>query len=192
MEGVSATLGNAYEIQEQNYVPRLQGRVSQIWSCHRKFILGISCVRWITSGVLNGLMGSKVDSHFGDQWSFSREGRFFNFWYCKPCVMLIVSTKSRNARGASHQPALMSSCLTTSHTPLLCLLSERRLLFWKCLFVVGREVSWERWESGELGRWKRCMTEVKWQGGKSVWVEWGDKLGRVGEWWGVTVGEVGM
>ena len=30
------------------------------------------------------------------------------------------------------------------------------------LFVVGREVSWERWESSELGRWERCMIGVRW------------------------------
>ena len=29
---------------------------------------------------------------------------------------------------------------------------QRTLLFWRYLFVVGREVSWERWESSELGR----------------------------------------
>ena len=42
----------------------------------------------------------------------------------------------------------------------------------------GLGVSWERWEStelgrwesgesSELGRWKRCARVVKWQGGKS-------------------------
>ena len=44
--------------------------------------------------------------------------------------------------------------------------------------VVGKEVSWDRWESGELeGReryvsgvgwqwWERCVSGVRWQSGK--------------------------
>ena len=35
-------------------------------------------------------------------------------------VLLIASAKSRSARGASHQPAFMSGCLTISHTCLPC------------------------------------------------------------------------
>ena len=35
--------------------------------------------------------------------------------------MLIASAKSRSVRGASHQPAFMSSCLTIGHTCLPCL-----------------------------------------------------------------------
>ena len=46
---------------------------------------------------------------------------------------------------------------------------QRTLLFWRYLFAVGREVSWERWESSELGRWVR------------KWVERGGKVGKVGE-----------
>ena len=46
---------------------------------------------------------------------------------------------------------------------------QRTLLFWRYLFVVGRELSWERWESSELGRWV----------GK--WVERGGKVGKMGE-----------
>ena len=75
--------------------------------------------------------------------------------------MLIASAKSRSTRGASHQSALTGGCLTVSHMCFHCQPSERRLLYWRCLFVVGREVSWERWESSELGRWERCMTGVK-------------------------------
>ena len=44
--------------------------------------------------------------------------------------------------------------------------NERTLLFLGYLCVVGREVSWERWESGEPGRWERFMGGVRWQGGK--------------------------
>ena len=36
-------------------------------------------------------------------------------------MMLIASAKSRSVRGASHQPAFMDSCLTTSHMCLPCL-----------------------------------------------------------------------
>ena len=52
------------------------------------------------------------------------------------------------------------------------------LLFWSDLFVVGRMVSWERWDSTELERWesaegnelgmlKRYVRVVRWHGGKS-------------------------
>ena len=150
---------------------RLQGRVLRVWPRYRNFMLGIWCVRWITTGVLKWPYGQQGRVPLRRSVIVSREGRFFNFWYCEPSVMLIASAKSRSARGASHQPALMSGRLTSSHTRLPCLLSERRLLFWRCLFVVGREVIWERWESSELGRWETCMTEVKWQGEKGVWVE---------------------
>ena len=73
----------------------------------------------------------------------------------------------------------MNSCrLTISHTCLPCLSSGGTLLFWSELFVVGRVVSWERWESNELERWesgegselerwKRCVRVVRWQGGKN-------------------------
>ena len=43
----------------------------------------------------------------------------------KKIKMLIASAKSRSVRGASHQPAFMSGCLTISHTCLPCLSSER-------------------------------------------------------------------
>ena len=68
--------------------------------------------------------------------------------------------------------------LTISHMCLSCLPSGGALIFWSDLFVVGRVVSWKRWESTELGRWesgegrelgrwKRCARVVRWQGGKS-------------------------
>ena len=40
-------------------------------------------------------------------------------------VMLIASAKSRSARGASHQPVFMGSCLAISRTFLPCLPSGR-------------------------------------------------------------------
>ena len=40
-------------------------------------------------------------------------------------VMLTASAKSQSARGASHQPAVMVSCLTISRTCLPCLPSGR-------------------------------------------------------------------
>ena len=88
--------------------------------------------------------------------------------------MMVVLAKSQSAREASLQPAFMSGCLAINQMYLPCLLSERRLLFWRCLFVVGRQVNWDRWEISELGRWERCMTGVKQQGEKVVWVEWGE------------------
>ena len=58
--------------------------------------------------------------------------------------VFIASAKSRSARGASHRPAFMSSCLTISHMCLLCLPCGRTLLFWSDLFGVGRVVNWEK------------------------------------------------
>ena len=40
-------------------------------------------------------------------------------------VMLIALAKSRNARGASYQPASMSSCLAISHTCFVYHVEER-------------------------------------------------------------------
>ena len=88
--------------------------------------------------------------------------------------MLIASARSQNLRRASHQPAFMKRCLTIGHTRLTCLLNEGTLLFWNDLFVTGRMVSWERWDSAELGkwkswqgselgRWKRCVRVVRWE-----------------------------
>ena len=81
-------------------------------------------------------------------------------------VMLIASAKSQSATEASHQPDYMANCLTISHTCLPCLPSEKALLFWRHLFVVGREVSLESWESNVLGRWEKCIGGVRWHGGK--------------------------
>ena len=86
--------------------------------------------------------------------------------------MLIASAKSRSVRGASHQPASMSGCLTISHTCLPCLSSERTLL------SLGG-----KW-AGKGGR------VMSWEGRKGVWVEWGGKVGKVEEYWGGAVGEV--
>ena len=86
----------------------------------------------------------------------------------------------------------MSGCLTISHTSFLCLPSERTLLFWSYLSVVGREVSLERWESSELGKWERRMSVVRWQGGKGGRImKWhGRRGGKVVRWWFVKGGRV--
>ena len=83
-------------------------------------------------------------------------------------VMLIASAKSGCAREPSQQPDSMSVCLTISHPCLPCLPSERKFLFWRDLFVVGVQVSWERWESIKMGRYERCVSGMKWQAGKSI------------------------
>ena len=57
--------------------------------------------------------------------------------------MLIALSKSQCVMGASYQPAITSGCLIISHTYLPCLPHEKTLLFWRDLFVIGREVSWE-------------------------------------------------
>ena len=90
--------------------------------------------------------------------------------------MRIASAKSQSARGASHQPAYMGSCLTISHT---CLPRRRsgRTLFWSNLLVAGkvvsregekgrRVVSWEGEKGGRIVRWQGAKggRVVKWQG----------------------------
>ena len=70
----------------------------------------------------------------------------------------------------SHDYVIMISSAkpwTINHTCLPCLPSERTLLFLSDLFVVGRVVSWERWESSELRRKERRRV-VSWKGGKGV------------------------
>ena len=56
-------------------------------------------------------------------------------------VMLVASAKTRSARGASHHPTYMASCLTISHTCLLCLTSGRTLILERCF---------GHWEGDEL------------------------------------------
>ena len=72
-------------------------------------------------------------------------------------VMLIPLGKTQSTTGESHQPPFMSSRLTISHTCLLCQPTGRTLPYWTYLFVIGRVVSRERWESSELGRLERTV-----------------------------------
>ena len=85
---------------------------------------------------------------------------FWNF-------VLIASAKSQSARGASHQSAFMSGCLT---------ISDMFLPFLPSIYVFeGIYLSLgERW-AGKGGRVLSC------EGVKGVWVEWGGKVGKVGE-----------
>ena len=58
-------------------------------------------------------------------------------------------------REGTISPASFHEYVPISHTCLLpCLPSGGTLLFWSDLFVVGRVVSWEMWDSTELGRWE--------------------------------------
>ena len=86
----------------------------------------------------------------------------------------------------------MIGCLTISHTSLLCLPSFTilwTLLFWSYLFVVGREVSWERWESSELEKWERHISVVRWQSGRIM--KWHSRRScKVVRWWFVKGGRV--
>ena len=68
--------------------------------------------------------------------------------------MLIALAKYRSVRGASHQPAFMSGCLTISHT---CLPRE--------------------WSG--VAKWERCVSGAGWQGGKGGRiVRWHGRRGR--------------
>ena len=88
------------------------------------------------------------------KWQGRKGGRVVRWQGGRFLVMLIASAKSQSTRGASHQPAFMSSHLTISHSCLSCLPSGRNL-FRSDLFVAGRVVSWKRWEGSELRRWQR-------------------------------------
>ena len=125
MGGVGTTLGNGYEIQGQNYVAKLQGRVLWVWSRCRNFMLGISCFRWIIFDMLNLPNGKQGRLTFRRSVIVSREDKFFNFWYCEPSVMLIASARSQSARGAS---------LTISHSLLVTRVCPAYLVKEGCFF----------------------------------------------------------
>ena len=45
--------------------------------------------------------------------------------------------------------------------------------------LLGGRWSWERWESSELRRWERCVSGLRWQGGKGGRiVRWNSQRGR--------------
>ena len=122
-------------------------------------------------------------------------------------VTLIALAKSRIERGASHQPAFMSGCLTISHTCLPCLPSEITFLFWQDLFAVGGRWAGKGWrvvtgkvgkvyELSEVARWERWEnSEVaqseRWEDSEvAIWERWGlvrwqgRKDGKVVRWQG--------
>ena len=105
---------------------------------------------------------------------------------------LLALAKSWGVRGASRQPVFKSSCLTVSYTCLPCLPGGKTFLFWSYLFVFWRVVSQEKWESSQLGSWKRCMSVARWQGGKAgKIVRWqGEKAGKIVRWQGWRGGRV--
>ena len=53
------------------------------------------------------------------------------------CMLYILSAKSQSARGASHQPVFMGSCMTISHMCLPCLSSRRISPCVLCPLLVG-------------------------------------------------------
>ena len=76
MGGVSATLGNGYKIQGQNYVARLQGRVLYGPTT------GILCWVYVlgkSSDMLNWPNGQQGNLLFRRSVIVPWEGRFFNF-----------------------------------------------------------------------------------------------------------------
>ena len=92
-EGVSAIPENGYEIQGQNCVPRLQGRVLWVWLRYRNFMLVIWCFRWIVSDTFMW-----PNEHSGDSQSFPRMGDFSN---------LILWTLCQNAIGAETEDLIL-------------------------------------------------------------------------------------
>ena len=67
-----------------------------------------------------------IEIFFNGVWRVVMKKKCRDNRFCRFCKMLCVaSAKSRNARGASHQPAFMGSCLTIGHMCSSCLSSGR-------------------------------------------------------------------
>ena len=97
--------------------------------------------------------------------------------------MLIASAKPRSTRGAFHQPAVMISWLTISHTCLPCLLSRRVSHFVPGFTEVGRCYYSRKWVWSSRTK-LCCIASGKWNVGGRL-VRWeGGKDGRVMRWQG--------
>ena len=105
------------------------------------------------------------------------------FWWCW------LLWRNSIAWGEQLTSQLSWVAVWLSVTCLPCLPSGRTLLFRSDLFVAGRVVSWERYESSKLGRLERCMRVVSWQGGKGGRiVRWQDQMGGMVVRWQVRKG----
>ena len=91
--GVSAIVENVYEIQGQNCVARLQGRVLWVWPHCRRFMLGIWCFRWILSDTFKWSKWQQSKLLFWRSMIVPWEGRLFNFDIVNPL------SKSNAGRG---------------------------------------------------------------------------------------------
>ena len=158
MGGVNATLGNGHEIQGQNYVTRLQGRVLWVWPHYRNFILGIWYFTLISLTCLSGLMSSKANSRFGDPWSFSGRGNFSIFDIVNPlwCWLLRLNPGVRGEHLTRQLSWVAGWLLVTCFSPVY--------LIKEGCYIGGVYLSLEiggRWD-GKGGR------VVSWEGGKGV------------------------
>ena len=61
-----------------------------------------------------------------------------DLWILWTCILL--TAKSRSARGASHQPAFIGNCLTIRHKCLPCQVSRRDSPCVLCLLMIGLTV----------------------------------------------------
>ena len=84
MGRASAILGNGYEIQGQNCVARLQGRVLWVWPHYRNFMLGIWCFSWIVSDMFKWPNGQQSRLPFRRSVIVSWEEWLFDFDIVNP------------------------------------------------------------------------------------------------------------
>ena len=172
--GSSATLGNGYEIQGQNYVARLQGRVLWVWPYYRNFMLGIWCFRWIMSDMFNWPNGQQGRLPFRQSVIISWEGSFSIFHIGNPLWCWLLPP---NPWAQGKLPTSLLSCAAT--WLLVTRVSRVYLVKEGCYFGGANLLLGGRW-AGKSGR------VVSWEGGKGVWLDWSDKVWKMCEWSEVT------
>ena len=96
--GVSAILENGYEIQGQNCVARLQGRVLWVWPRYRNFMV-IWCFRWIVSDIFMWPNEQQSRLPFRRFVIVSQDGRLSKFD--------IVNPLSKSNRGRDRRPTFV-------------------------------------------------------------------------------------
>ena len=85
-------------------------------------------------------------------------------------IIRIASAKSRSARGVSHKPAFMGSCLTISYTCLPSLVFASCISDISCLFF-SRKMTYKKMFKSRLNLHSRLRRDLNWQLVKTVWTK---------------------
>ena len=118
---------------------------------------------------LTGLMRSKADSRFGDPWSFPGRVDFSIFDFVNPlwCWLLRLNPRAWGEDLTSQLSWVAAWLLVTRVCPVY--LVKEGCYFGGVYLSLG-------------GRWAgKGGGVVNWEGGKGVWLEWSDKVGKVCE-----------